>query len=70
MLVRETKAHSEAITSLSKIEFADCKGVISGSKDGKVLNFSKGLDVWGKLSMKTEARKDEKWHFPSKAKLI
>ena len=70
ILIREINAHSEAVNGLSAIELSDCNGLMSSSKDHKVLVWSLDLDVWGKINQASEEDGDPKWTFPSDERMI
>ena len=55
------------ITSITKIEFDDCKGITTCSEDGRSLNLSLSLDIWGVIG-KLEESHDPLWKFPSNEK--
>ena len=51
------------------MEFEDCKGVVTSSRDNKVRTWSINLDMWGNLNQRTD-RDDLKWHLPTDQKKI
>ena len=51
ILVRSARAHTDLVTSLQKIKYDDCNGILSASKDNKVRVWSLGLDLWGNLDL-------------------
>jgi hypothetical protein len=65
VLIREAKGHTDVITCVSKLELADCNGVITSSKDNKIKVWSLGLDLWGNLNGNTDMD-DLKWKIPTK----
>ena len=69
ILIREAKSHVDVITSISKMEFEDCKGLVTSSRDNKVRTWSSHLDMWGNLNQRTD-RDDPKWHLPTNQKKI
>ena len=69
ILIREAKAHSDVITSISKMEFEDCKGLVTSARDNKVRTWSIRLDMWGNLNQRTD-RDDPKWHLATDQKKI
>jgi len=69
ILIREAKSHVDVITSIAKMEFEDCKGVVTSSRDNKVRTWSINLDMWGNLNQRTD-RDDLKWHLPTDQKKI
>ena len=69
-LIRETKAHSQMISSIEKINFKDCRGIISGAKDGKTLTFSLELNLWGRIKQMYEASMDNMWVLPAMQKQL
>ena len=69
ILVREIKAHNEAITSINKFSLRDIDGLLTCSKDHKAKTWSLGLDMIGVLNLTTD-REDPKWVFPTKSKKI
>lgn len=50
ILIRESKAHADVVTSLARIEYDDCACLLSASKDCTVRTWSLELDLWGSLS--------------------
>ena len=64
LLIREAKAHSDVITGIAPIDFQDCKGILTTSKDMKVRTWSPDLDMWGNINQKTD-RDDRLWKFPT-----
>ena len=69
ILIREAKAHTDVVTSISKMEFQDCKGLLTCARDNKVRTWSPHLDLWGNLNQRTD-RDDPKWHLPTEQKKI
>jgi len=69
ILIREAKAHTDVVTSISKMEFQDCQGVLTCARDNKVRTWSPNLDLWGNLNQRTE-REDRLWHLPTEQKKI
>jgi hypothetical protein len=70
MLIREIKGHNQAVNCLDKIDLSDLTGFISCSKDRKILTWTLGLDVLGKLNQVADEREDPRWLFPSEVKKI
>lgn len=64
ILIREAKSHMDVITSISRMEFQDCSGILTSSRDNKVRTWSTGLDMWGNLNQRTD-RDDLKWQMPT-----
>ena len=64
IIVRETKAHSDIITNISKIKYDDCEAIITSSRDCFVRVFSKGLDLHGQINQKQDAI-DPHWKIPT-----
>ena len=67
--IREVRAHRDVITSISKIQYADCSAIITSSKDFNVKTWSTGFDLWGTLNQKTNAM-DPLWHMPTRQQNI
>ena len=64
LIVREVKAHSEIITSISKMEYDDCQAVITSSRDCFVRIWSRGLDLHGQINQKKDVL-DPQWDIPT-----
>lgn len=65
MLIREVKAHHQAINCLDKIDLSDLQGFLSCSKDRKIISWNLHLDVMGKLNLDSDEKEDPRWTFPS-----
>lgn len=64
LIVREIKAHSDIVTSISKIKYDDCEALITASRDCWVRVWSKGLDLHGQINQKQDVI-DPQWNIPT-----
>lgn len=67
--LRQIRGHKDRVESLEKVALSDCQGLISTSRDKRVLTWSLDLDVWGKVDLEREGKVDKLWRFPTKEKI-
>ena len=65
VLIREAKGHHDVMTNVTKMQLADCNGLITAGKDNKIMIWSMELDLWGTLNCNTD-HDDPKWSIPTK----